>query len=407
MNFKLKNIFIILSVLLSCTISSQVYNFSNAGATASVGPTQAQLNLAYATTNLSNAVSSNSGIQNWTVPTTGAYKISAIGASGAGNGGYGSQMQGEFNLIAGQVLQIVVGQQGQSGTGAVNNSGGGGGGSFVVLGIDSLLIAAGGGGAGSLNAPGGNASTLTLGGSTIWNGAGDNGNGGTSGITNGDAAGGGGFYTDGGNSYNTAQTICEGGKAFLNGATGGASGTCGNYYGGAGGFGGGGSGWHNGINRGGAGGGYSGGQGGTLSSIISGGGGGSYNSGTNQNNFEGIGNGNGSVMITSLNGLPVTLSPNNLGTGTIITKTYITTNLVQATESNSRVSIYPNPNNGIFQIEMKDNSKMQEYLIYDMNGRIVLKKRSEDEILKFDITELSNGIYYVKIGSKAVKIVKD
>jgi hypothetical protein len=391
--------------------SAQIYNFTSAGASGSVGPTQTELNAAYLNTNLDAKVVSNNGIQTWTVPASGPYRITAIGAQGAGNGGFGAKLEGDFNLIAGQVLQIVVGQQGENGSGAntSNNGGGGGGGSFIVIGLDSLLLAAGGGGGGILNSAGGNASTLTLGGSTIWNGAGDNGNGGHSGITNGDAAGGGGFYTDGENSYNTSQSACEGGKAFVNGASGGASGTYGVYYGGAGGFGGGGAGWHNGINRGGAGGGYSGGQGGTLSSMVGGGGGGSLNMGDDQTNIEGVGSGNGSVTILFLKALPIDIAPDGtsgLGTGFTPTNVAVTTSLSEE-ETTFKFNIYPNPSNGMFKVETNGDNKKQTYTVIDMSGRVIEQKISEENIVEFNISGLSNGVYYLKIGnSKVEKIVK-
>lgn len=291
------------------TFGQNTYTFTNAGATGNNGPTQSQINTAYLNTNLSGAVISNNGIQTWTVPVTGPYTIKANGAQGGGNGGLGAQIEGQFYLTAGQVLKIVVGQQGVNGTGAtLANGGGGGGGSFVITATNSLLIAAGGGGGGLAGAIGGCGLTTYSGGATYYNGNGDNGNGGYSGITNGDAAGGGGFLTNGQNSSNPAQSPCEGGKSFLNGATGGYSGNNGAYYGGAGGFGGGGSGWHNSINRCGGGGGYSGGQGGTLNTSPSGpaGGGGSFNGGNNQQNFAGINAGNGSVIISFLYGVSIT-----------------------------------------------------------------------------------------------------
>lgn len=290
--------------LINFFYSQTTYIFTNASASGSLGPTQAQVNVSYNNTNLHGKVISNNGIQTWTVPVSGPYKITSYGAQGACNGGLGAKIEGDFNLAAGQVLQIVVGQQGINGTGgnANNNGGGGGGGSFVVSGTNSILTIAGGGGGGLTGAVGGNGLTTLSGGSSYFGGCGNNGNGGYSGITNGDAAGGGGFITNGQNSSNLAQNVCEGGKSFLNGANGGNSGTNGIYYGGAGGFGGGGSGWHNSINRCGGGGGYSGGQGGTLNSspACPGGGGGSYNSGSNQLNLSGINAENGFVLITLL-----------------------------------------------------------------------------------------------------------
>ena len=409
----IKNAALSIACFLVSVVYGQTYYFTNAGATGSVGPTQLQINTSYTNSNLQNAVISNGGIQNWTVATTGEYNIMAKGAKGGGNGGNGAFMTGDFNLIAGQVLQIIVGQKGELGINSSNTSGGGGGGSFIILGTDSLLMAAGGGGGGGqINYSGGNASTLTLGGSTIWNGGGNNGNGGNNGVTNGDAAGGGGFYTNGQNSYNISQNICEGGKSFFNGATGGAAGNNGPYYGGAGGFGGGGSSWNNGIIRGGGGGGFSGGQGGTLNAFAFGAGGGSYNIGSNQNNQEGIVADEGFVTITySKRQFPLgTLSSGGTGySGTNTTPTSSVSTSIDINErSISSTQIYPNPNSGHFVVEVATHeAKMMNYSLFTTEGRLICKKQSLESKILFDISELSSGIYYLKIGnSRAQKIIK-
>jgi hypothetical protein len=102
------------SILTAQTIT---YSFTTAGATGSVGPTQTQINTAYSASNLSMVICP-AGVQSWTVPNSGLYLIDCVGASGGNapsynrTGGLGARMQGQFNLIAGQVLQIVVGQAG-------------------------------------------------------------------------------------------------------------------------------------------------------------------------------------------------------------------------------------------------------------------------------------------------------
>lgn len=290
-------------------VSQNNYCFTNAGATGSIGPNQAQVNIAYATSNLNGFVTSINGIQKWTVPCNGAYKITCMGAQGGGNGGLGAKCEGTFYLLANSVLNILVGQKGENGTGGTSNlnGGGGGGASMITINTNSILIVAGGGGGGLPNCAGGSGQAVANGASTYFSGGGTLGNGGYSGITNGDAAGGAGVYSDGANSLNMAQNPCNGGMALLNGGIGGESGYNGIYYGGCGGFGGGGAGWHNSINRCGGGGGFSGGQGGTLNSdpIAYGGGGGSYNTGSNQLNLSGINSGNGMVIITPLFGVSI------------------------------------------------------------------------------------------------------
>ena len=223
--------------------------FGTAGATGSNGPTQAQVNAAYATTTLAGKVTINTqGIQEWIVPETRWYTIEAFGAGGGGTDpGWGAQIYGYFNLTAGDKLKVVVGQQGFSG-GA--SSGGGGGGSFVYNATTSTLLIVAGGGGGGYSGGGG---LIDITGANT----GSAGNGGSSSTGNGGA----GVSGNGAGSGTAASS-------FHNGAVGG-------YGDISGGFGGGGGGWPGG---GGGGGGYSGGNGG--SGLYGGYGGGSYFYGT-------------------------------------------------------------------------------------------------------------------------------
>ena len=124
--------------------------FSNAGAAGRNGPTQQQIDTAYAGTDLAGQITINTqGIQEWTVPFSGMFTIQAWGAQG-GDGeemasGLGADVKGDFLLSKGETLKILVGQLG----GTKSEGGGGGGGTFVVrTGDVPLLVAGGGGGTG-------------------------------------------------------------------------------------------------------------------------------------------------------------------------------------------------------------------------------------------------------------------
>jgi len=256
------------------------------------------------------------GYQLWTVPEAGAYRITARGAQGAPieatAGGRGAIITGEFNLTAGEKLQILVGQIARPKTDRIYRSSPGGGGSFVVkyTGItnivdDILVVAGGGGGTGSDPIdPECDAQIGTAGGRARRNNAnfggagGVDGNGGLTGNASSNGPGGG-FLTNGAASTN-AQ-----GLSFLNGGLGGDISTSWNLEGG--GFGGGGSPRNGDLNRFAGGGGFSGGGasntgGSAAESNIGGGGGGSYNSGANPVALAGAdGNyGSGSVTIELL-----------------------------------------------------------------------------------------------------------
>ena len=124
--------------------------FTNLGSTRRNGPTSVGN---YSGQDHEGQVTLSKGIQQWTVPYTGQYRIEAVGAAGGYSKkhnntqyrGRGARMVGTFNLSKGELIQIIVGQEGGVRT---NNgsSGGGGGGTFVVRGSNTSLIVAGGGG---------------------------------------------------------------------------------------------------------------------------------------------------------------------------------------------------------------------------------------------------------------------
>ena len=124
--------------------------FTNLGASGRLGPTS--LGSSYSGQDHDGQVTLVSGIQQWTVPKTGDYRIEAIGAAGgyglrSNNGQYrgrGARLRGNFRLSRGETIQILVGQEG-----SINVRGqscGSGGGTFVVTGRNTPLIIAGGGG---------------------------------------------------------------------------------------------------------------------------------------------------------------------------------------------------------------------------------------------------------------------
>lgn len=270
-------------------IAATTYTFTAAGVIGTTGPTQTQLNSAYSGTSLLGLVTSNSGIQTWTVP-AGKYRIEAYGSSRPNNtngvvsgtaNGYGSYQIGEFTFNSATSLKILVGQP-------ASNNGSGNGGTFVATNANSPLIVAGGaGGDGPY--------------SYSWRGyqgsvSAGNGSGGARGPY---GAGGGGFTSDGENGQYEATS--GKGLSFTNGGSGGSGG---------GGFGGGGAG----SSTGGGGGGYSGGAGGSTGSGSSSGwgpgnGGLSYNSGASTSS--GIRNtfGAGWVTFTSLGPSVTTFAP--------------------------------------------------------------------------------------------------
>lgn len=285
--------------------ASALYEFTNAtftsgGVSGRTGPslTQARSGLTGtgvdAWKNNTQYFNTSNGIQLWTVPKNGTYRIETWGAQGGDNtasysGGFGARMRGDFTLTQGEVIKILVGQIGGT------SYGGGGGGTFVAQSNNTPLIVSGGGNTRSpWNSTIVHATTATSGtGGSVPSYNGVSGSGGNA--TGSSAAGGAGFT---GNGTNTSCGSSVAPLSFVNGGTGGQ--TCNSI----GGFGGGSA--SDGCCQGasGAGGGYSGGAGCSSSSQY-GGAGGSFNNGTNQSNDNGNSGtatltGNGRVIITAL-----------------------------------------------------------------------------------------------------------
>ena len=124
--------------------------FTNLNASGRIGPTT--LGSHYTGQDHDGQVTLSSGIQQWSVQYTGDYRIEAVGAAGGydtGNHsaqyrGRGARMIGTFSLLKGEIIQILVGQEG--GINKYFHGSGGGGGTFVVRGSNTPLIIAGGGG---------------------------------------------------------------------------------------------------------------------------------------------------------------------------------------------------------------------------------------------------------------------
>ncbi|GAB5390335.1 MAG: hypothetical protein Alpg2KO_33030 [Alphaproteobacteria bacterium] len=267
------------------------HTFTTCGVTGRLGPSLSLCRSAYSTSwdeDPAHYTMTTQGIQLWTVPETGTYRIEARGAgslSESNSRGRGALVRGDVNLTEGDQIKILVGQRG-----TLNGSyEGGSGGSFVTTSSNSPLIVAGGAGGwdrryyGNYAALNGRAGSTTSHASNSSNACST----GYSATTAGNAStgssndGGGGGLTNngGGTPY---------GFSFTNGGQGANSSADGGFGGGGG----------TSNDSGGGGGGYAGGP--SCGENGNGAGGSSFNSGTNQINTTGAHSGLGQVTITKL-----------------------------------------------------------------------------------------------------------
>ena len=254
------------------------HTFTTCGATGKSGPTLTNCTSAYNTTWDDNTANFNvsAGIQLWTVPVSGLYQFNVAGARGGGSApGAGRIVTGRVLLTEGDVLKIIVGQEGIVGTGNAA-TGGGGGGSFVATSTNTPMFVAGGGGGSAESYAGVAGSTTTCGTSGAGSGAAA-GCDGAGGSPYRFAGGGAGFTSNGTTKLHTSEASIP--QSFVNGGVGGGGGLNSSTSGGHGGFGGGAGSCVCSTGGGGGGGGYGGGGAGGPSdwgAYGGGGGGGSF-----------------------------------------------------------------------------------------------------------------------------------
>lgn len=306
-----------------------VYSFTTAGSSGINGPTQESVTASYSGTTLAGqVVVQTRGIQQWTVPATDTYSVTAAGASGGyvtGKiGGRGRVITAQIYLTQGQIIKILIGQEGGRSAFSTGGGGaaGGGGGTFIVDSATSsalLIVGGGGGGAqsktGLINSGGSNgldASAFNVTAGVAGTGGGAAGTLGGGGVSTGSwCAGGGGGFSGDGSTWNT--TFGVGGKSFSNGGVAGANYATGTTLNIPGGFGGGGGAlaMDNYETNGGGGGGYSGGGcGRNAQNTGGGGGGGNFYTGIYISNSLNTGNGYATFSRMNLQAAQITLSAN-------------------------------------------------------------------------------------------------
>ncbi len=131
--------------------------------------------------------------------------------------------------------------------------------------------------------------------------------------------------------------------------------------------------------------------------------GGTYiGSGVSGTNFNPNAAGQGTYLIfysyTAANGC------SGLGKDTLIVNACVG---VDEIESTLGLNVYPNPNSGLFTLEINASSDINAQIsVMSIDGRLVYEDKAEGNIFvtkSIDISELSNGIYYLTVNTKDAK----
>ncbi len=80
---------------------------------------------------------------------------------------------------------------------------------------------------------------------------------------------------------------------------------------------------------------------------------------------------------------------------------------IEEEELNQAISIYPNPNNGEFDLTI-DNAKIEQVTIniFDVYGRMIYSNSLSNKLNRISLSEVSSGIYTVRVSSKDQTVTK-
>lgn len=67
---------------------------------------------------------------------------------------------------------------------------------------------------------------------------------------------------------------------------------------------------------------------------------------------------------------------------------------------------YPNPTNGVFNIETPGLKQASEVMIYNNTGQLVEKYNLNSKFESFNLSHLTKGIYFVKLNTQSAKMQK-
>lgn len=88
--------------------------------------------------------------------------------------------------------------------------------------------------------------------------------------------------------------------------------------------------------------------------------------------------------------------------------------MAQSSAQNERlnsISVYPNPSEGIYQIDFAQENINGLMEVTDMQGRIILQQRIFGANQTIDITGFNNGIYLLRIHTQEInqvfKLIKE
>lgn len=121
----------------------------------------------------------------------------------------------------------------------------------------------------------------------------------------------------------------------------------------------------------------------------------------NNGNSPIVGDTNRSFIATSNGNYAVVLDNN----GCVDTSACVSILSVGVNESNSEqvfINFYPNPNNGIFTMELGDEFISNQFQVYDAKGTLLIESQIKSKRSTINLSAYGKGVYFLKINNQGI-----
>jgi hypothetical protein len=68
--------------------------------------------------------------------------------------------------------------------------------------------------------------------------------------------------------------------------------------------------------------------------------------------------------------------------------------------------VYPNPSSNFLYVNLSGVRSVNEIEIFNLTGSVLSKTSVNDTVMKIDISNLSEGVYFVKVGNIIKPLIK-
>ncbi|MFA5818661.1 MAG: T9SS type A sorting domain-containing protein [Bacteroidales bacterium] len=123
-----------------------------------------------------------------------------------------------------------------------------------------------------------------------------------------------------------------------------------------------------------------------------------------------LGNANGSISYTIGEGVTQTLTKGDKTLTQGFHQTIVTVNAIsELKDLEFSISVFPNPTSDVLTLKVdKENVWGFQYLLFDMNGKLISRKNLESAETNVPVDQLTEGFYIIKVqdGTKELKMFK-